>query len=96
MWLHHHLCLGDILRLFFCKPFLCRLVRRFYLHLIYHNNFSLEEFDITDPSSVSHIINKYQPDEFYNLAAQSHVDTSFKQPSTTFEVNTIGVVHILD
>jgi GDPmannose 4,6-dehydratase len=65
-------------------------------HLLDNSQFSLEEFDLTDPSSVINIINKYQPHEFYNLAAQSHVDTSFKQPSTTFEMNTIGVVNILE
>ena len=61
-----------------------------------HHNFTLEEFDLTDPSNIVNIICKYKPDEFYNLAAQSHVATSFKQPSTTFEINTIGVTHILE
>jgi GDPmannose 4,6-dehydratase len=56
----------------------------------------LEEFDITDPSCCSHLINKYRPDEVYNLAAQSHVGTSFKQPSTTFEIDTIGVINLLE
>lgn len=50
-----------------------------------HPNLQLQEFDLTDPSDVSQSINKFQPDEFYNLAAQSHVATSFRQPSTTFE-----------
>lgn len=65
-------------------------------HLLDNDQFSLEEFDLTDPSNVISIIDKYQPDEFYNLAAQSHVQTSFKQPTTTFEVNTIGVTNILE
>jgi len=65
-------------------------------HLANNSQFSLEEFDLTDPSNISFIINKYQPEEFYNLAAQSHVATSFKQPSTTFEINTTGVVNILE
>lgn len=65
-------------------------------HLLNNPQFILEEFDLTDPSNVSQIINKYQPDEFYNLAAQSHVQTSFKQPSTTFEINTYGVINILE
>jgi GDPmannose 4,6-dehydratase len=59
-------------------------------------NFILEEFDLTDPAGCFHFIDKYQPQEFYNLAAQSHVATSFKQPSTTFEINTIGVVNLLE
>ena len=66
-------------------------------HLINNNSqFSLEEFDLTDPSNIAFLINKYQPEEFYNLAAQSHVATSFKQPSTTFEINTLGVINILE
>lgn len=64
-------------------------------HLIHNPNFILEEFDITDPSDSSRLIENYQPDELYNLAAQSHVATSFKQPTTTFEIDTIGVVNIL-
>jgi GDPmannose 4,6-dehydratase len=65
-------------------------------NILKHPNFSLEEFDLTDPSNVIRLIDKYQPHEFYNLAAQSHVETSFKQPTTTFEINTIGVVNILE
>ena len=52
-------------------------------HLLDNDQFSLEEFDLTDPSNVISIIDKYQPDEFYNLAAQSHVQTSFKQPTVS-------------
>ena len=66
------------------------------LHLLDHPNFKLEEFDLTDPSDCSHIIETYRPDEFYNLAAQSHVATSFKQPSTTFEIDTVGVINLLE
>lgn len=65
-------------------------------HLIKHKLFQLQEFDITDPSCVSQVIIQNDPDEFYNLAAQSHVGTSFKQPSTTFSINTCGVVNILE
>lgn len=65
-------------------------------HVLNHPNFILEEFDLTDPSGINHIIQKYQPQEFYNLAAQSHVGTSFKQPTTTFEINAVGVINILE
>jgi GDPmannose 4,6-dehydratase len=58
--------------------------------------FKLEEFDLTDPVSCSGMVQKYKPDEFYNLAAQSHVGTSFSQPNLTFNVNTLGVVNILE
>ena len=65
-------------------------------HLIDHKLFTLEEFDITDPSCVAQTVTQNDPDEFYNLAAQSHVGTSFKQPSTTFSINTSGVINILE
>lgn len=58
--------------------------------------FILEECDLTDPSGVSFAISKYEPDEIYNLAAQSHVGTSFTNPSATIEANTLGVVNILE
>lgn len=61
-----------------------------------HSRLILEEFDLTDPSDCTDIIVKYRPHEFYNLAAQSHVATSFKQPTTTFEIDTIGVVNLLE
>lgn len=65
-------------------------------HLIKHPHFKLEECDLTDPSGIHHLISHYQPHEVYNLAAQSHVGTSFKQPTTTFEIDTIGVINILE
>jgi GDPmannose 4,6-dehydratase len=65
-------------------------------HLLNTKKILLEEFDITDPSDCVNIITKHRPNHFYNLAAQSHVGTSFKQPTTTFEINTIGVVNVLE
>jgi GDPmannose 4,6-dehydratase len=65
-------------------------------HLLDNPNFLLEEFDITDPSDCFRVLENFKPDELYNLAAQSHVGTSFKQPSTTFEINTSGVVNLLE
>jgi GDPmannose 4,6-dehydratase len=64
--------------------------------ILNHPNLTLLEFDLTDPSIINNIIKKYQPDEFYNLAAMSHVGTSFDQPVTTFDINTMGVLHILE
>lgn len=61
-----------------------------------HPNFRLSEFDLTDPSNVIRTIDMYGPDEFYNLAAQSHVGTSFNQPTTTFEIDAVGVINILE
>jgi GDPmannose 4,6-dehydratase len=54
------------------------------------------EGDITDAFSVNNIINEVEPDEIYNLAAQSHVGTSFKQPSLTWDVTAGGVLNILE
>ena len=52
-------------------------------HLLDNKDFSLIEGDVTDFISVSSIINDCQPDEVYNLAAQSHVATSFNEPLHT-------------
>jgi GDPmannose 4,6-dehydratase len=65
-------------------------------HLLETKKIVLEEFDITDPSDCVNIITKYRPNHFYNLAAQSYVSTSFKQPTTTFEINAVGVINILE
>lgn len=65
-------------------------------HLLHNSNFFLEEFDLTDPSGTNRSIHHHQPDEFYNLGAQSHVGTSFKQPTTTFEIDAVGVINILE
>jgi len=63
---------------------------------IQNDNFTLQEFDVTDPSGCHDTIGKYSPDNFFNLAAQSHVGTSFNQPNTTFQINTIGVINLLE
>lgn len=65
-------------------------------HLLHNDNFILEEFDLTDPSGTNSVVRKYKPDELYNLGAQSHVGTSFKQPSTTFEIDAVGVINLLE
>ena len=54
------------------------------------------EGDITDSSNVNSWIREFNPDEFYNLAAQSHVGTSFNQPQVTWRVNAEGVLNILE
>ena len=65
-------------------------------HLKDNKNFHLVEGDIVDFNSVNEIIKEYNPHHIYNLAAQSHVGTSFKQPTYTFQVNTLGVLNILE
>ena len=57
---------------------------------------TIAEGDITDGFSVNKLISEYEPDEIYNLAAQSHVGTSFKQPSLTWDITAGGVLNILE
>lgn len=57
---------------------------------------TLVEFDLLDSSSCNTILKTYQPDELYNLAAQSHVGTSFKQPELTNQINHSGVLNLLE
>ena len=64
--------------------------------IIDHDNFEVVEGDITDAISVYNLVDKYKPDELYNLAAQSHVHTSFEQPQYTANVDYIGVINILE
>lgn len=61
-----------------------------------HPNLELIEFDLTDMSSALSVVSKYQPDEVYNLAAQSFVGVSFEQPITTALATGLGVVNLLD
>ncbi|NQT30041.1 MAG: GDP-mannose 4,6-dehydratase [Candidatus Saganbacteria bacterium] len=52
--------------------------------------------DLTDSSSLNRLLEKIEPDEIYNLAAQSHVAVSFEVPEYTAEVDGIGTLRILD
>jgi len=54
------------------------------------------EGDITDMSSMLRIIQQVRPHEIYNMAAMSHVHTSFEQPLATIDIDTKGVVNILE
>lgn len=54
------------------------------------------EGDITDAFNVNKIIQDEEPDEIYNLAAQSHVGTSFSQPNLTWDITAGGVLNILE
>jgi GDPmannose 4,6-dehydratase len=64
--------------------------------LLSNKNFILVEGDVTDISSVHSLLTSYDPSEVYNLAAQSHVQTSFEQPAYTTAVNFNGVLNILE
>lgn len=66
------------------------------LQYLKHSNLFIENGDITDASSIRRIISKYMPDEFYHLAAQSHVAFSFESPKSTEEINCGGTVNVLE
>ena len=59
-------------------------------------NFKLFFSDMTDPTSISSLINSIMPDEIYNLAAQSHVSVSFEVPEYTANADAIGALRILE
>jgi GDPmannose 4,6-dehydratase len=52
--------------------------------------------DLVDASNLSRLIERIEPDEIYNLAAQSHVAVSFEQPEYTSNVNALGTLRLLD
>jgi GDPmannose 4,6-dehydratase len=58
--------------------------------------FTLHYGDLSDSCSLLHIMQKVQPDEIYNLGAQSHVAVSFEQPEYTANVDGIGTLRILE
>ncbi len=61
-----------------------------------HPNLHLVEYDLTDLGSSIALVQKVQPDEIYNLAAQSFVGVSFDQPSTTAQITGIGALNLLE
>ena len=65
-------------------------------HLLKNNLITLHDGDLTDQSSLVRVIGLVQPDELYNLAAQSHVGVSFDAPEYTGDVDAIGILRILE
>lgn len=65
-------------------------------HLFAANKIKIHDGDLSDGNSIVRIINEVQPDEIYNLAAQSHVGNSFDVPIYTGDVDALGVLRILD
>lgn len=65
-------------------------------HLIASNSIKLYDGDLTDSSSLIRIISEIEPDEIYNLAAQSHVQVSFDVPEYSGDVDALGVLRILE
>jgi GDPmannose 4,6-dehydratase len=64
--------------------------------LVNKNHFYLHYGDLSDSSSMTRIIKEVQPDEIYNLAAQSHVAVSFEAPEYTADVDALGTLRILE
>ena len=61
-----------------------------------HENLHLIEYDLTDQANSVHMVMNIQPDEIYNLAAQSFVGVSFEQPLATAQITGLGCVHLLE
>ena len=61
-----------------------------------HPNLHLVEYDLTDLGASIALVQKVQPHEIYNLAAQSFVGVSFDQPSTTAQITGVGALHLLE
>ena len=59
-------------------------------------NLHLSYGDLLDQSSIEHLLDKVQPDEIYNIAAQSHVRISYDIPQFTTQTNALGVLNVLE
>jgi GDPmannose 4,6-dehydratase len=61
-----------------------------------HPHLELVEYDLTDPGASIRLLQRAEPDEVYNLAAQSFVGVSFEQPVTTAQITGMGPLHLLE
>ena len=61
-----------------------------------HPNLELVDFDLTDEAGAVRLMDRCEPDEVYNLAAQSFVGVSFEQPVTTTHITGLGATHLLE
>ena len=59
-------------------------------------NIHISYGDLLDQSSIEHLLDKVQPDEIYNIAAQSHVRISYDIPQFTAQTNALGVLNVLE
>ena len=66
------------------------------LHTNRENRFFLHHGDLTDSSNLTGLIQDIQPDEIYNLGAQSHVQVSFETPEYTANADAVGVLRLLE
>ena len=65
-------------------------------HVFKHPNFEVRYFSLEDASSMYRLLTEYQPDEIYNLAAQSHVRVSFETPEETVSGIVLGTTRLLE
>src|SRR3990167_2008657 len=65
-------------------------------HLYKNPNFDTFYGDLTDPISIANVIEKFKPDEIYNMGAMSHVKVSFEMPAFTLMSNALGPLYILE
>ena len=65
-------------------------------HIFSNQNFHMEYFDLNDAGCIYRLLAKYRPQEFYNLAAQSHVRVSFDIPENTVDGIAMGTLRILE
>ena len=65
-------------------------------HLFSNPKFHLHYGDMTDATNLASLVRKIQPDEVYNLAAQSHVAVSFEQPEYTGNADALGTLRLLE
>lgn len=61
-----------------------------------HQQLILHYGDLTDSSNLTRLLQEIQPDEVYNLAAQSHVAVSFESPEYTADVDAVGTLRLLE
>ena len=64
--------------------------------ILHHQNLNLISHDLIDQGNTINVVKETEPDEIYNLAAQSFVGISFKQPLATSYITGIGVTHLLE
>ena len=65
-------------------------------HLLEKNLITIHDGDLSDSSGLIRLVSEIQPDEIYNLAAQSHVGTSFDAPEYTGDIDALGVLRLLE
>ena len=65
-------------------------------HIFDHKRLHLKYGDLVDSNNISNIISEINPDEIYNLGAQSHVQVSFEIPEYSADVDALGTLRLLD